>query len=74
MTSAVGGHGSWREIGTPRSAGAFLPAGRGAAETHGSSMITGLGPKGKKFDSFFLLSMEEGVTECGFFGLMMAYL
>ena len=28
MTSAVGGHGRWREIGTQRCAGAFLPAGR----------------------------------------------
>lgn len=79
MTSAVGGHGPWREIGTPRSAGAFLPAGRGAAETHGSPLITGLGFGGKREKKkssirFSFCPRREASPTCGFFLLMMAYL
>lgn len=61
----MGGHGLWREIGTQRCAGAFLPAGRRGAQfvdDYGSGYVAETLKKNPN-DSFLLLSAERGVAK-----------
>lgn len=80
MTSTMGGHGRWREIGTQRCAGAFLPAGRRDArvvDDYGSGYVAETLKKNRTI-LFCFCPRKEASPKLwillSFFVLMIAYL